>query len=251
MAKSYKLVITEKFDSTSFDKQPLSLTKQMHIAGTVPGPQTLIRPSVIAANVDDFRAYTIDHEYPVRMEGRLFDEGGPSFNKFIAQSKIMGYESRTKQLLLLNGKKADILDFCKRTSDIEQIDIKLIQIDMAKLQEKLPQVNGVWFRCRKGYIRAKAFMGSQIQDTQEFKAAKAEGDISTLSFYFEDPRDSVLHPIMITEDGAIVLQGRYKDIDEEIGFVLQVKYALLDGIFESVPIGKSKKSVSNMNSGEY
>jgi hypothetical protein len=165
-----------------------------------------------------------------------------SFNKFIARSEIRAYQSDADQILLLCGKKADILDFCRRTEEFPQIRLNTMQIDMKALQEKLPEVRGVWFRFRAGYIRAKGFMGQQIQDTTEYREATNEGDISTLSFYFEDERSATIHPMQVTEDGAVVLQKNYKSIEDELDFVLHVKHALLDGIYTLVAPARQRKA---------
>lgn len=243
MPKSYKITYTEHFKIAMNLGEPLNLTKQLHLNGVVPGPETKIREQQSSQNVLDFRSYSIDHEYAIKMQGRLYEDG-TSFGKFIAKGQIMAYQSQEQSLLLLCGRKHDILDFCRRTAEIPEIDLSTVEVDMTQLQEKLPEINGVWFRCRKGYIRAKAFMGQQIQSTSDFKKAKSEGDISTLSFYFEDPHDSSMHPIMITEDGTVVLQGNYLTVEDELNFVLRVKEALLDGLCTLKLPAKSRQSLA-------
>ena len=146
-------------------------------------------------------------------------------------------------LLLLSGKKSDILDFCRQSEAVDKIALRTMQIDMLSLQEKLPSVRGAWFRLKQGFIRAKGYMGDQIQDTAEFCEAKSEGEISTLSFYFLDSRDGCMHPIMITEDGAVVLQRTYKRVEEELDLLLQIKKELLDSIFSLVKPTRSKEHV--------
>lgn len=241
MAKSYKITFTEHFDSRQFGRKALTFGNQMQIAGTFPGPETKIHSAVEAASFRDFRPFHIEHEYDVYMYGRLYDDAR-SFNKFIARSDIRAYHSSSANVLLMCGKKADILDFCRKTEDIDAIKLKTMQIDMKALQEKLPEVRGVWFRFRAGFIHAKAYMGQQIQDTREYKEAASEGDISTLSFYYEDLRTSAIHPIQITEDGAVVLQRNYETISAELDFVMHVKDALLEGIYSLVSPGKQRKS---------
>ena len=244
MPKSYKITLPNFFEPEIFNHE-VNLTKQMHLPETVPGPETKLRKSLDQLNVADFEGFLIDHEYTVNIQGRLYEDGA-LFNKFIAKSQIKAYRSQEKEVLLLCGKKADILDFCRQTRIMPQIKLSVIQIDMDALQEKLPEVRGVWFRSTAGYIRARAYMGNQIQDTPEYITAKNEGQISTLSFYFEDARSGRPHPILITEDGAVVLQGTYESTDQELDFVMYVKSQLLDGIYKVIDVKTAKESVSGL-----
>ena len=244
MPKSYKITLTEKFEPNVFNSE-LNLTRQMHLPETVPGPETKLRRGNESLKVEGFESYLIDHEYTVNIEGRLYDDGA-AFNKFIAKSQIKAYQSQERGILLLCGKKADILDFCRKTRTMSRFKLSIIQIDMNLLQEKLPEIKGVWFRSKAGFIRARGYMGNQIQDTPEFRAAKDEGQISTLSFYFEDPRSRRLHPILITEDGAVVLQASYEDASEEIDFVLYVKEQLLKGLYKVIGVGAAREAVTGL-----
>lgn len=245
MAKSYKITVVEKFDDSKFGDRPLTFGRQLQIEGTRPGPETRIHKSQQKLSFADFQPFDIEHEYDVYMYGRLYDDER-SFNKFIARSEIRSYYSGSKKLMLLCGKKADILDFCRKTEELPLIKLKTLQIDMKALQERLPEVRGVWFRFRTGLIRAKGFMGQQIQDTREYQDANTDGDISTLSFYFSDERNAIIHPIQITEDGAVVLQKNYQSIEEELDFILQVRTALLDGIFSLVDPGRQRRSAAEL-----
>jgi hypothetical protein len=245
MPKSYKITLADIFDTKAFGERPLKFDRQLQIEGTSPGPQTEIRSGLGSLSFRDFKPYEIEHERDVFMFGRLYDDNR-AFSKFIARSEIRAYHSEASQILLLCGKKADILDFCRKTEEFPQISLQTIEIDMKALQEKLPEVSGAWFRYRAGFIRAKGFMGQQIQDTAEYKNAANEGDISTLSFYFEDSRNGGIHPIQVTEDGAVVLQKNYKTVEDELDFVLHVKATLLDGIYRTVKPSRQKRTTSDL-----
>ena len=243
MAKSYKITAATKFDVPSDGLQLFPPNHQFSLPITVPGPQTKIRPSFESLSTGDFAAYAITHEYKKATPGRSL-ETGATFNHFIAIGPIQGYFSRSASTALLTGKKADILDFCKRTENLGPIQIKTLEVDMNALQERLPNVRGVWFRIKKGLIRAKALIGEQLQETTEFCDAKADGHISTLSFFFEDVRDGCKHPIMLTQDGTVVLQKNYKTADEEIDFVMNVKKELLEGLYTEVLPTKAQTAIS-------
>ncbi|AFL86930.1 hypothetical protein Terro_0590 [Terriglobus roseus DSM 18391] len=243
MPKSYKVTVSGRM-VVSGDRVELARPgHQMSLPGTVPGPETKILVNHDGLRVEGFEGFNISHEYTKSMPGRSF-ETGDYFKAFIAIGEIKAYLMREQSVLLLSGKKADVLDFCRRTEDSPTVDLKTIEINMNGLQERLPEVRGVWFRFPKGLIRAKAFMGTQLQGTSEFCDAKADGQISTLSFYFEDYRDGCKHPIMITQDGTVVLQKSYGDINEEIDFVMHVKKELLDGMYEDVVPSKARPSIN-------
>lgn len=105
---------------------------------------------------------------------------------------------------------------------------------MGNLLEKLPHVKGVWFSFKNGLIRASALMGANIESTNDFKNYNTLGEISTLSFHFE--YNDITHPIMLVNDGTVVLQSNYTEVSQELDLVLEVKKQLLDGIFVKVEV---------------
>jgi hypothetical protein len=201
-------------------------------------PQTTIYRASDKVSVGDFDSYIIEHEREVQLLGRINNQ---RFSAIIQMGTIRAYYSPSQQLLLLSGKKADILDFCNHTAQLPDIKIATIDVDMKALLKKLGEVKLAWFRFQKGLVRASALMGAHLEKTDEFKTAKTEGDISTLSFHFENDGD--YHPVMVTDDGAVVLQGVYKEITSEIDIALNLKRLLLDGIYQEQEIRASKHSV--------
>jgi hypothetical protein len=97
----------------------------------------------------------------------------------------------------------------------------------------------VWFRFPAGMIRASALMGDHLEATADFERAKAQGDISTLSFYVQDVEQKI-HPIMVTDDGTVVLQDLYPGSTKEVELVLHVKQLLLDGTYREEEIRPSR-----------
>lgn len=215
------------------------MKQQYGLEGIPQGPETKIfRQS--GSSIRGFMPFCIEHEHEVATIGRI---DSVSFNKFIRKGFISGYHSAEKNLFLLSGKKDDILDFCAYTAKVPEMVINTIEIDMRALQEKLPEVTLAWFRFQKGMIRASALMGANIQKTDAFVQAKAEGDISTLSFHIADG-EGVAHPVMVTNDGAVVLQSPYVNTDQEIEIVLEVKALLLDGIYREVPVKVTRRAAA-------
>jgi hypothetical protein len=241
MAKSYKICPCSLFDKSKFEQDTLNLNPQGSLIGVPESPNTKIFRSNLGVVFADFETYRIEHEHNVNVSGRI---NGTFFTQFIRKGEILSFHSQSQELLLLTGKKVDILDFCKYTENTDLIEISTIEVDMAQLQEKLSSVNLVWFRFPKGMIKASALMGEHIEKTQAFIEAKQDGEISTLSFHLEDDTGTT-HPIMVTHDGAIVLQSTYQDPSREIAIVLEVKQVLLDGIYSVRPISK-KKSVKSV-----
>ena len=79
-----------------------------------------------------------------------------------------------------------------------------------------------------------------LEKTSEFRQARTAGEISTLSFYFE--HDGEIHSVMVTDDGAVVLQDVYHETADEIGLVLDLKRVLLDGICAEHDIQPSRRA---------
>jgi hypothetical protein len=156
-----------------------------------------------------------------------------SFSEFTYTGVISAYESQALGLLLLSGKKADVLSFCATSAESTVVQIDTIEIDMNALQELLPSVNLVWFSFPAGMIRASALMGANVERTDAFVRSRSEGAITTLSFYFEDDGGSK-HPVMVVSDGTVVLQGTYPETGTELQLVMEVYEGLLHGICSRV-----------------
>jgi hypothetical protein len=238
MPKSYKICPASEFDSASFGEKPYSLRPQMNMEGVPPPPETLIRMSADKVAVEDFQSYHIEHERVVSQRGRLNSD---KFTQYIRMGEILGYYSKNRALLLLCGKKDDILDFCRSVSSSREMTFATIAIDMKGLLAKLKDVRLAWFKYDDTIIHASALAGQHIETTRPFKEANAIGDISTLSFYVEDA-GGIAHPILTTSVGAVVLQANYQERSTEIELVLRIKEVLLDGIFREVPLRQKRIS---------
>jgi len=236
MPKSYKICPVSEFDSARFGAKPYSLRPQLNIEGVPPPPETLIRLSSDGVTVEDFQPYLIEHERAVSQRGRLNDS---KFTEYIRLGEILGYYSKNRALLLLCGKKDDILDFCRSVSSAREMSFATIMIDMKGLLVKLKDVRLAWFKYDDTIIHASALAGHHIETTKPFKEANAIGDISTLSFYVQDA-GGCAHPILVTGDGAVVLQANYQERSTDIELVLYIKQILLDGIFTEVPLRRRK-----------
>ena len=237
MPKSYKICPLRHFDDSKLGTEPFPLKPQFSLPDVPEAPQTKIWKSRDQIELEDLKTYVIEHEHEVSMWGRV---NAMSFMKFIRKGMINAYESRARNLILLSGKKDDILDFCKTTATLNEIKIALLRIDMKALLAKLAEVKLVWFRFPAGMIRASALMGDHLEATADFERAKAQGDISTLSFYVEDAAN-LQHPVMVTGDGTVVLQDLYKSVAQEVELVLQVKTLLLDGTYQEEEVRTARK----------
>ena len=231
MAKSYKIVTLQLFNLT-LSPQPFPVGAQYSIPGVFGPPETTIYEARDIARVEDFDSLIIEHEHEVRAYGRVNNQ---RFEKYIRKGFINGYKSSARNLLLLSGKKDDILSFCAYTKKMQNLRISTLRVDMKQLLARLHEVKLVWFKYPQGMIHASALMGDHLEQTSPFREAKTEGDISTLSFYIQDS-NQIDHAMMVTMDGAVVVQNPYQAISTEIELVLKVFDSLLDGIYLEDPI---------------
>jgi len=201
---------------------------------------TNIRASAAKPGFEDFTQYIIEHDRVVKMPGRF---GDLYFPEFTYTGVIGGFFGQQRSLLLLNGKKADVLSFCAATTKVYEVQIETLQIDMNALQAALPSVNLVWFKFKAGMIRASALMGANVEKTDAFVQSKSEGEISTLSFYFEDLSGKP-HPVMMVDDGTVVLQSQYPDTAEELRLVVSIYDKLLMPVATRVSPKTSGKTFS-------
>lgn len=229
MAKSYKITFFNKFEKESFQIAPYILDKQMTLEGLPPEPQTKIMKARDQINYEDYEKYIIEHEMEENALGRINDS---IFTQYIHKEYINSFYSLKNQILLLSGKKRYVLDFCKKTKSMDHIKIKTIHLDMGTLLAKLPHVKGVWFHFNNGLIRASALMGVNLESTTDFKRFSEEGDISTLSFHYEF--GAIKHPIMVTDDGTIVLYTSFKQVSDEIEIVTDIFRNLLSDLYAKV-----------------
>jgi hypothetical protein len=237
--KSYKICLVRQFDDSNFERAPFNVKPQYSLPNIPDTPQTKIFKARDAIEFEDFKSYLIEHEHEVSMYGRVNDV---NFAKFIRKGFIHAYSSASRRLILLSGKKADVLDFCKSTAGLHTVKLATLRIDMKALLAKLAEVKLVWFRFPAGMIRASALMGDHLEATSDFARARSQGEISTLSFYVQDPEE-LLHPVLVTDDGTVVLQDIYPSIAREVELVLNVKKQLLDGTHtpEEVRAGRRKR----------
>ena len=239
MPKSFKACPVRSFDKKAFAEKQVCLNEQPPLNEMKHVAVTTIRPSLATPGFEDFGQYVIEHDRVVRMAGRY---GDVSFPEFTYTGVISGYFSENRSLLLLSGKKADVLSFCVTTTRVAEVQIDTLEIDMNALQALLPSVNLVWFKFAKGMIRASALMGANVEKTDAFVQSKSEGEISTLSFYFEDDLSSKTHPVMIVSDGTIVLQAQYPDTPEELRLVTSIYDKLIAAIAKRVSPRLSSKT---------
>ncbi|MDO9391654.1 MAG: hypothetical protein Q7U71_07770 [bacterium] len=231
MPKSYKITYTNEFNRTEYSYKPYNLNNAMDMPGIMPGPQSTIYETRDQIALDDFRKYLIEHELIENVLGRT---GDYAFQSYIRKENIYAYQSNNAKTLLLSGKKKYVTDFCGKTKQNNSIKISVVDINMGDLLAKLPHVKGVWFSFQKGLIRSSALMGADIESTDDFIKYKTEGDISTLSFYYE--YKNIKHSVMVTSDGTIVLYAVYKEITDEIEIVLDIKNKLLYDIQNIIPV---------------
>ncbi|HEY3769933.1 MAG TPA: hypothetical protein VGN44_14760 [Candidatus Angelobacter sp.] len=223
MPKSFKVCPVRKFQTTAFSEKPVCLNQQPPLAEMTEVPTTKIHTSLSRPGFEDFIQYVIEHDRIVKMPGRF---GSIIFPEFTYTGIISGFFGQKRDLLLLSGKKADVLSFCTTSTRVAEVQIDTLQVEMNALQAALPSVNLVWFKFRAGMIRASALMGANVEKTEAFVQSKSEGEISTLSFYFEDS-SAEKHPVMIVDDGTIVLQATYPDTSGELELVTSIYEKLL------------------------
>ena len=229
MPRSYKICNLRVIESDKFSSKPYFFDKQQHMEIVDRPASTSIYLAGDSVRFEDFTKYMIEHEIEEKTIGRIH---GQTFTAYIRTGYIDGFVSKKLNIVLFSGKKRDVLDFCKMDKNIDEFKFNTTKIDMKKLLALLPNVRGVWFNFPTGQITASALMGSHLDNTDDFKHFKNTGEISTLSFHYE--MDGNMHPVMITEDGTVVVQGKYKERAEEINLVLSVKNNLLNNILEEI-----------------
>jgi hypothetical protein len=245
MPKSFKVCPVRNFNVKAFSQTRTTLDEQPPFTGMDEVPTTTIRSSASNPGFEDFRQYVIEHDRVVKMPGRY---GPVRFPEFTYTGMISGYFSQKRSLLLLSGKKADVLSLCVTTTKVAEFQIDTLHIDMNALQAALPSVNLVWFKFKAGMIRASALMGANVEKTDAFVQSKSEGEISTLSFYFED-LSGEKHPLMVVEDGTVVVQAQYPDVATELALVNLVYEKLLLSVSHRVSPKSGGKTFSVSQSG--
>lgn len=237
----HKVCPIRRFEANAFEEKRVCLDQQQTFEGmNEEVATTTIRSSGTRPGFEDFRQYIIEHDRVVKMPGRY---GNIRFPEFTYTGTIAGFYSEKRGLMLLSGKKADVLSLAATTTRVAEFQIDTLHVDMNALQDLLPSVNLVWFKFKRGMIRASALMGANVEKTDTFAQSKSEGEISTLSFYFEDLSGDK-HPVMITEDGAVVLQSQYVDVATELNLITLVHDKLLNSISQKVSPKANLKTFS-------
>jgi hypothetical protein len=233
MPKSYRITLPRTIQSQSFALASIVLDRQGSIEGVPASPQTKIYRARTKISLDDFESFIIEHEMEEEALGRY---NTSVFTKFIRKELIHSYYSKRKEVFLLSGKKRFVVDFCKKSNEFAALAFDEIKVDMGKLLAQLPHIKGVWFKFSNGLIRASALMGANIESTPDFQNYSLQGDISTLSFFFD--YNGMTHPVMVVNDGTVVLYLNYAEVTDEIELVVTIKDTLLSEIMEIVKSSK-------------
>jgi hypothetical protein len=151
MPRAYKICLAKEFNVNAFSQKPLVFGTQQHLKGVESGPVTKIFVSRDSAQSIDFKQFKVEHEREESAIGRV---NGIAFTKFIRMGVIDLFWSTSLKLILLSGKKRDILDFCKKYRNGPDFSFETISIDMSQLLKLLPSVKGVWFSFPQGHVRA-------------------------------------------------------------------------------------------------
>ncbi len=237
MSRSYKICPVDFFTDTAFADQALHFSKQLPLRGVPQEPHTTITKAMGSIGIEDFRTYAIEHEREVTQRGRFNDQ---TFNRYIQMSEIACFYSEARSLLILSGRKHDILDFCSRRRDSESMRFTTVKIDMNRLLEQLTQVRLVWFRHdADASIQASALMAAHREDKRISGCPKRGCDFNP-SFFIVDSVGPE-HCVLVTSDGAIVPQGNYEP-SLELELVLWTKDSLLDPLISLVPFDRRVRS---------
>src|SRR5579864_2386930 len=110
MPKSFKICPVRHFNEAVFQKERTLLNQQPPLNGLKDEvPHTTIRSSHVNPGFEDFHQYIIEHDRIVKMPGRY---GNIKFPEFTYTGTIAGFHSSQHSMLLLSGKKNDVLSFC-------------------------------------------------------------------------------------------------------------------------------------------
>lgn len=239
MPKAYKITLADNFQSDTFQLAPFLLDRQQPLQGMPQLPETKIFRARESVSIEDFQRYIIEHEMEEKAWGRYSTS---VFQSYIRKENINAFHSQSNGVLLLSGRKRFVLDFCRKTKEMNEITIKLLNIDMGQLLAQLPHIKGVWFRFANGLIRASALMGANIEATPDFKKYSSEGDISTLSFFYD--HNGISHPVMVVNDGTVVLYSNYAQVSDEIDLVMSAKNNLFHDIMQPVAVWEEKNNIT-------
>src|SRR5205814_8750937 len=118
MPKSFKTCPVRIFDKRAFAQSKVCLNEQPPLNEMKHVAVTTIRLSPATPGFEDFAQYVIEHDRVVKMAGRY---GDVSFPEFTYTGVISGFFSDNRSLLLLSGKKADVLSFCAETARVAEV----------------------------------------------------------------------------------------------------------------------------------
>src|SRR5258707_268176 len=107
MPRSFKICPVRHFNAAAFTTERTLLDQQPPFPGMKEEVTTTsIRGSTVIPGFEDFHQYIIEHDRVVKMAGRY---GNVRFPEFTYTGTIAGFHSQQRSLLLLSGKKNDVL----------------------------------------------------------------------------------------------------------------------------------------------
>lgn len=231
MPASYALCIQESL------KHPegYNCGVQMVLPGTEENPEsryrrleevytTLCLPDGRQYTVTRFRAY---QDVRHNKMGKAF---GELFHWYLEPCEFYMYFVKDLNLMIFGTGKHTTNAFLNQmgTDQNAGFKSKRIAVDFQTLLPLLGQISGAWIAdIKKQHIRSIGCFGTNVDQSEEFKAAAQVGAVSTLMFEYLHPQKTL--KLSITESGIIVFHSRIKnpvtkepDITSELDVVVRL-----------------------------
>jgi len=109
------------------------------------------------------------------------------------------------------------------------LELLEIEIDFSKILKLNSEYLGAWFRGVSSRVQSANLSGNQIQDDNLFKNLQKDGILSNVTIPWEC--HGVVHPIMVTSRGGVVLIQNYQEIGMELQLVMDIQDKLLKKVW--------------------
>lgn len=174
---------------------------------------------------DSFDQYQCRHDFKHNKSGRVF---GRSFNYYFEQLKFYTYYSEELNLSLIQTKTDAAIDFSQKLNETEHYIFRPIELDFSKVIPHITEVAGAWIAdLKKTNLKTVGFFGPNVNRSEEYKEAAAEGNISSLQIRYISSFDQREHYVGLSKKGSIILYTVLPTIEDELNLVLDIYNKLI------------------------
>jgi hypothetical protein len=122
---------------------------------------------------------------------------------------FLAYLDRSRKIIILPQPKRICKKVFLNLNTIDDVSLEDMEVDFQETHKQNPVYYNAWFRNLSANVNTVGVAGNQIQEDNIFKHLQKTGELSNVTILWQ--YGGVEHRLMISRDGALILQKAYND----------------------------------------